>query len=150
MQENQPASKVILLADRAQRIYVAGPMSGILDFNFSAFRAAAEMLRGIGWQVENPADSGQVDGAEWADYMAYDLTRLGLCGAIYLLPGWSKSKGATEEKRIADFLGLKVLYADGAELCSSCDGSGEYTDSLGDWRGYCHCQAGITAKAGVQ
>lgn len=107
---------VTLLAERAQRIYVAGPMSGILDFNFPAFRAAAEMLRGIGWQVENPADSGQVDGAEWADYMAYDLTRLGLCGAIYLLPGWSKSKGATEEKRIADFLGLKVLYAQDPSL----------------------------------
>lgn len=30
--------------------------------------------------------------------------------------------------------------------CTSCDGSGEYIDSLGDWRGYCKCPAGIAAK----
>lgn len=30
--------------------------------------------------------------------------------------------------------------------CTSCDGSGEYTDAIGCWRGYCKCPAGIDAK----
>lgn len=30
--------------------------------------------------------------------------------------------------------------------CTSCDGSGEYIDAIGDWRGYCSCPAGIALK----
>jgi hypothetical protein len=30
--------------------------------------------------------------------------------------------------------------------CTSCDGSGEYIDAIGDWRGYCSCSAGVTLK----
>jgi len=104
-------------AERAGRIYVAGPMSGIADFNFPVFNAAAAMLRYLGWTVENPAEHSLADNLEWADYMAYDLTRLGMCGAIYLLPGWSKSKGATIEKDLATALGIKVQFDPNAEQC---------------------------------
>jgi hypothetical protein len=102
-------------AERASRIYVAGPMSGIEDYNFPAFNAAAAKLRAEGWQVENPAEHELADNLEWADYMAYDLTRLGLCGAIHLLPGWSKSKGAMIEWNIARSLGMKVQFANAAD-----------------------------------
>lgn len=95
-------------AQRRARIYVAGPMTGLPEFNFPAFNAAAIELRTQGWHVENPADHGVIEGAEWADYLAYDLTRLGTCGAIYLLPGWEKSKGAVLELQIAHQLGLEV------------------------------------------
>jgi len=30
--------------------------------------------------------------------------------------------------------------------CTSCDGSGEYIDAIGDWRGYCSCPAGVALK----
>lgn len=30
--------------------------------------------------------------------------------------------------------------------CTSCDGSGEYTDAIGEWRGYCTCPAGVDAE----
>lgn len=100
--------------DRAKRIYIAGPMTGIEDFNFPAFNAAAQSLIEDGWHVENPADHGVVPGAEWEDYLAYDLTRLGTCGAIYLLPGWQASKGATLEVHIARALGMEVFTAKGA------------------------------------
>jgi hypothetical protein len=102
-------------AERAGRIYVAGPMSGIPDFNFPVFNAAAAMLRENGWTVENPAEHSLADNLEWSDYMAYDLTRLGLCGSIYLLPGWSKSKGATIEKNLAEALGMKIQFDPNAE-----------------------------------
>jgi hypothetical protein len=31
-------------------------------------------------------------------------------------------------------------------VCTSCDGSGEYTDAIGDWRGYCSCPDGVALK----
>jgi len=104
-------SGVTLRSERADRIYVAGPMTGIEDFNFPAFHAAADLLRCGGWTVENPADHGIIDGADWADYLSYDLTRLGLCGAIYLLPGWENSKGAQLEVMVAERLGMEVIHA---------------------------------------
>lgn len=104
-------SGVTLRSERANRIYVAGPMTGIEDFNFPAFNAAAGILRAHGYIVENPAEHGIVDGADWADYLAYDLTRLGLCDTIYLLPGWENSKGAQLEFLIAERLGMKVIHA---------------------------------------
>lgn len=36
--------------------------------------------------------------------------------------------------------------APAAEECTSCDGSGEYIDAIGDWRGYCSCPAGVELK----
>lgn len=40
------------------------------------------------------------------------------------------------------------LYAEqpAPVACTSCDGSGEYIDAIGDWRGYCSCLAGVVAK----
>ena len=100
---------VTLQATRANRVYVAGPMTGIADFNYPAFNAMADQLRAQGYEVENPADHGIIEGAQWADYMAYDLTRLGLCGVIALLPGWEKSEGAKLEVLIAERLGMTVV-----------------------------------------
>ena len=102
---------VTLQAARANRVYVAGPMTGIPDFNYPAFNAVADQLRALGYEVENPADHGIVEGAQWADYMAYDLTRLGLCGVIALLPDWEHSKGARLEVLIAERLGMTVVNA---------------------------------------
>ena len=107
--DNKPS--VTLQAARAKRVYVAGPMTGIADFNYPAFNAVADQLRAMGYEVENPADHGIVEGALWADYMAYDLTRLGLCGVIALLPGWESSQGAKLEVLIAERLGMTVVNA---------------------------------------
>lgn len=105
------APGVTLKTSRAKRVYVAGPMTGLKDFNYPAFNAAADQLRDLGYQVENPADHGIVPGAEWADYMAYDLTRLGLCGMIALLPGWERSEGAKLEVQIGHRLGMTIVNA---------------------------------------
>lgn len=105
------APGVTLAAARANRLYLAGPMTGFEDFNFPAFNKMAAELRARGYVVENPAEHGVVDGADWADYMAYDLTRLGLCGQVAVLPGWENSKGARLEVHIARELGMKVVNA---------------------------------------
>lgn len=104
-----------LRASPKGRVYIAGPMTGLPEFNFPAFHAKAAELRKLGWHVENPAEHGHVDGAEWADYLRYDLARMVTCSDIHLLPGWSSSRGARLEVHAARALGLNFHLANGAE-----------------------------------
>ncbi|WP_095193333.1 DUF4406 domain-containing protein [Pseudomonas sp. Irchel 3A7] len=107
----ESTSRVTRWIDRAHRLYLTGPMTGFEDFNFPAFNKMASKLRAIGYIVENPAEHGVVLDAEWGDYMAYELTRLSLCGLVAVLPGWESSKGARLEVHIARELGMSVLNA---------------------------------------
>ena len=105
------APGLTLAAARAKHLYLPGPMTSFEDFNFPAFNKMAADLCARGYTVENPAEHGVVADAEWADYMAYDLTRLGLCGMVAVLPGWESSKGARLEVHIARELGMPVVNA---------------------------------------
>lgn len=109
--------QMLLGQDRSKRIYVAGPMTGLPEFNFPAFNKAAEDLRKLGWHVENPAEHGHVKGADWEDYLRYDIGRLSTCKSIFLLPGWPNSRGARLEVSIARALDMDILLARGAEPC---------------------------------
>ena len=100
---------------RAGWVYLAGPMTGIAEYNFPAFNAAAAALRAEGLSVVNPADHGVQEGVEWADYLRYDLTNIAHCESIALLPGWSHSKGARLEVHVARALGMPVRFLPGAE-----------------------------------
>lgn len=115
MSDNESPRSILLASYRQGRIYVAGPMTGLPDLNFPAFNAAAAALRAVGWHVENPADHGEVEGAEWSDYLLHDMRKLGTCSAIFMLPGWSRSKGARLEMHVARETGLSILFAAGAE-----------------------------------
>lgn len=106
---------VALAPARAGRTYIAGPMTGLPDFNHATFNAAAAALRAQGRTVINPADHGVVPGAAWEDYVRADLALLAGCEIIYLLPGWSRSRGAMLEHHVARTLGMPVEFADGAE-----------------------------------
>jgi hypothetical protein len=90
-------------------VYVSGPMTGIPDFNRAAFNAQAARLRALGFEVENPAESPHCD--SWQAYMRLDIARLMLCDWILMLPGWEWSRGAKIEHRLAEDIGLLVVYA---------------------------------------
>ncbi|HIE6232341.1 TPA: DUF4406 domain-containing protein [Pseudomonas aeruginosa] len=94
-----------------QRIYLAGPMTGLPEHNFPAFHAEAARLRSLGYQVENPAEHGEIPGFEWADYLRLDLQKLLTCQAIALLPGWTTSRGALLERYVAFQLGMPTIEA---------------------------------------
>lgn len=89
-------------------IYLAGPMTGIKDFNYPAFFAEADRLRAKGFDVRNPAEGPEC--ATWEDYMRQALTTMMKCDTIRLLPGWTKSRGATIEFNLAEELGMRVIY----------------------------------------
>lgn len=89
-------------------VYISGPMSGIEDWNFPAFNAAADKLRAAGYPVINPADFGVKEGQTWRECLARDLAALVHCDVLVLLPGWIKSKGACLEVHVAEELGMET------------------------------------------
>lgn len=90
-------------------LYLAGPMTGLPDFNYPAFFAAADALRQAGYTVLNPADIGLHPTWTWADYMRVGLeTLMTQADAVAVLPGWESSRGARLEVRLARRCGLRV------------------------------------------
>ncbi|WP_440111738.1 DUF4406 domain-containing protein [Acidovorax sp. BL-A-41-H1] len=94
-----------------QRIYIAGPMSGLPDLNYPAFHAMAAHLRAKGLHVENPAENDPPACESWLGYMRLAVAQLASCDAVVMLPGWAKSKGACIEHQLAVGLGLEILEA---------------------------------------
>ena len=91
------------------KIYISGPMTGYPDLNRAAFNAKAAELRAQGHEVVNPAEMPEIPGGTWADYMRADLKVMLDCEAIYLLPGWRKSRGARVEHFVARVLFFIIL-----------------------------------------
>ena len=101
------------------RVYIAGPMTGLPDFNYPAFNAAAAKLRALGLEVLNPAENPPPPCGTWTGYMRMALRQLVECDRVVLLPGWSDSKGALIERSLAQALGMDVAHyldADGAPV----------------------------------
>jgi len=97
------------------RTYLAGPMSNLPDFNYPAFHKAAASLRANGLHVENPAENPTPECGTWAAYMRMAMAQLLTCDTIALLPGWTASRGARLEHKVAVELGMRVVVLDGAE-----------------------------------
>ena len=92
----------------AKKIYLCGAMSGLPDFNYPAFHAAAQEIRGLGHSVESPAENPAPDCGSWSGYMRLSIRQLTMCEAVVLLPRWEGSKGAAAEVQIAKILGIDV------------------------------------------
>lgn len=106
--------KQIVLSNR--KIYIAGPMSGIREFNRPAFFAAEEYLIEHGAKVMNPATLPI--GFEHHEYMKIAMPMLDACDVVAFLPGWQLSKGARVEFTTAHhssklLLGLDVEHVAG-------------------------------------
>lgn len=90
------------------RVYLSGPMSGIVDSNFPAFHAHAAQLRAAGFDVVSPAEIQEAGTLELC--LRADIRELCACDAIALMPGWENSKGANLELHIAHRLGMQVMH----------------------------------------
>jgi hypothetical protein len=112
------------------KIYIAGPMTGIKDWNFPAFFEAEQQLIELGHDPINPAHN---DGATvqealqsagspespnnmWSYYMKRDLPHVMEADALCLLPGWQKSKGASLEVTVAKAIGLPLYVLSGGSF----------------------------------
>ena len=94
------------------KIYLAGPMTGIVDDNFAEFARFAAKLRSEGHEVFNPAAAG-LKGMSRREVLKYDTNWIfDNAEAIALLPGWSYSSGARAEHALALAIGLEVIMFD--------------------------------------
>lgn len=96
-------------------IYLAGPMTGLPEFNYPKFEAVASTLRGKGYTVLSPAEihhesSDQRGTKLWQQYMRPSLKLMLDAEAVYMLSGWSGSRGARIEWQLAQDLGIPVFY----------------------------------------
>lgn len=107
-------------------VYIAGPMTGHPDFNYPAFDRARVRLEEAGWTVRSPAHAYLTGCGNllrtppdpeferpWIDYMRDSIRLMLDCKAVYVLPGWEASRGATTEVDLARSLGLEVIEAGG-------------------------------------
>lgn len=90
-----------------QKIYIAGPISGIRNYATS-FRRAAQKLKRPDTLVMSP--HMLPEGFSWADYMPICYAMMDCCDTIYMLPGWEQSKGATLEHDRAKERGMRIVY----------------------------------------
>ena len=90
------------------KVYLSGPMTGLPELNFPAFCAEADRLRGLGYDVVNPAEINPDAAMPWDQCMRADIKALCDCDMIALLPGWETSKGAHLELHIAHRIGIAV------------------------------------------
>jgi len=99
------------------KIYIAGPMTGIPDFNFPEFRKATDYLRARGFNVVSPHEvTESTDGKDaprdkpWSFYMRNSLKAMLDCDEVLMLPLWPKSHGARLERDLALSLSMPIHY----------------------------------------
>ena len=102
------------------KIYLAGPMTGIEDFNFPAFLKKGQELEDAGHTVFNPAKADLEEWGTLEEVKAKATYRVCLkkdllwildhAEAIYLLKGWENSKGVAADLALSKALGLEVMY----------------------------------------
>lgn len=104
-------------------IYISGAITGIDNWKEQFDKAEKKIYKDYNNPVHviNPRRlSDEVDSIfkilnivpEYTDYLKYDIKELLDCNTIYMLEGWSNSKGACLEYQIAKTLGLKIIGAE--------------------------------------
>lgn len=98
-------------------------MSGIAEFNYPAFHAAAAHLRSLGLEVVNPAENFSGDQSlPWSTYLRQAIQDVARCDSIVLMSGWQRSSGAVLENHIAEQLGhARWLLSEDGELTPVLD-----------------------------
>jgi len=132
------------------KFYLAGPMTGIAQFNFPAFYSAAAALRSRGLEIVSPAELDQASGIAdkamastdgrlttsgieqtWGDLLARDVKIVAdEVDGIIFLDGWQASRGARLEAFVGVLCGHEFfLYsAGGLHEITAAEVMGEICD----------------------
>jgi len=110
-------------------IYIAGPMTGLPQFNIPAFDAMALQLREVGYKAVSPAELDDPEtraismaspdgaiatleshGSTWGDFLSRDVKLIADSDidAVVVLPGWETSRGARLETFVAHLCGYPI------------------------------------------
>jgi len=93
------------------KIYISGPITGTDDYR-ERFAIAEDYFTSLGYEVINPAkvNASLPESTTYDQYMAMDYVMLDMADAIYMMPGWEKSKGACIEYGYA--MARDLIFAD--------------------------------------
>ena len=91
-----------------KKIYIVGKITGDPEYKHK-FAIAEKRLTHQGNIVFSPARLP--DGLKYEEYMYIDLAMITVCDAVYMLPCWSDSPGATREKNFAGTIGKEIIFA---------------------------------------
>ena len=87
-------------------LYICGPTEDHPARNKPAFNLAATLLRGAGFTVLNPAENLTPADPTWENWMRLAIGQLVQADGVALLPGWTGSRGALVEEKLARTLGM--------------------------------------------
>ena len=92
-------------------VYIAGPVTGLPNYNKEAFAIAEQQLSKPGINVINPHKlvTG-VNPDDWKACMKLCIASLTTATHVLMLDGWKNSRGATFERLTAHTLGIPVFY----------------------------------------
>lgn len=92
------------------KVYIAGKVSGtpIAECTMK-FGEAQKLIESQGHECVNPLQLVNDWHIEWTDAMRICIKELMTCDAIYALPCWSDSTGATIEVELSRKLNLKLF-----------------------------------------
>lgn len=99
------------------QVYIAGPMTGLPNFNYPAFHEAARILRARfpARTFINPAENYNGDQTlKRSDYFRAAIPQVMSSDAVVVLPDWWSSQGALLEVSIARSLGISIYTIDAA------------------------------------
>lgn len=104
------------------RIYISGPITGNKNYMVDFLQAEKKLLESFRGEAEviNPARilHELPESATWTECMRLCYKLLDMADAVYMLPGWTKSKGACIEYGYAlakDKMLIKEEVSNGAE-----------------------------------
>lgn len=81
-----------------QRIYLSGPITGIVDYHQRFEKAKVELVAAGYKNIANPAElDGVINEGKYDEYMNLCMNLLDMCDVVVMLPGWKESIGANRE-----------------------------------------------------
>lgn len=106
-----------------EKVYIAGPMSGIDNYNAPAFYTGEEYMISMGIpgkNIFNPIRSEMSIRVQEGEFMGQEAYRKCMqedlnwicehATMMYMLQDWENSKGARAEHATALCLGLRIIY----------------------------------------
>lgn len=97
------------MLEMREKVYISGKITGTKNY-LRKFARVERKLKRAGYIPYNPAkiNKGMPKETNWYQYMEVSMVILKQCGSIFMMDGWTDSKGATMEREEAIKRRMKI------------------------------------------
>ena len=97
------------MLDLREKVYISGKITGTKNYLWKFARVERKLKR-AGYIPYNPAkiNKGMPKETNWYQYMEVSMVVLRQCGSIFMMDGWTDSKGETMEREEAIKRRMKI------------------------------------------